>query len=93
MRVIDKYLNKYFARLLIRKVEIDVKFRYNLDVRTIHKSNDYWVEVKPRHFNDDQYVSIFYCNDRNATFYFSNYQKIYELVKDVMNDIIPEFKK
>lgn len=93
MRVIDKYFNKYFARLLIKQVKFDVKYTYNLDVRTIHKHNEYWVEIKPHHFNDDQYVSIFYCNEQNATLYFSNYRLLYDVVKTAINNIIPEFKK
>lgn len=87
MKIIDKYLDKYFAIKLIEKIVDNITTEYIYDVAVVKRKDEYFVKIKPRRFNREMYRTVFAVNKINACVFISNYQEILSIVKEKIKQV------
>lgn len=84
--MIEKKLDKYFAKKLTDYVEQHIKVMYHYDVKKLKLKDGYSIEVKPRTLSSRLYRQVFGVNFEDAAVRICNVDAVIRRVKDCIRD-------
>ena len=88
MKIIDKILNNYFTKKLLKEIKWDFIVR-NLDYKFDFEKYRVWVKCKPKKYKDEEYTTIIHIDKDDSLKYLCDLDNF----RTEINKIIIEYCK
>ena len=85
MKIIEKILDKYYAKKLDDFVKF-IELEYYLDFKHIYTKKDILIQVKEKRYNDDEYLEIIHLKKKDSFIHLCNRNKLEKYIKKIINE-------
>lgn len=92
MKIIDKYLDKYYTKKFIRYLENNVFIEYCLDRNYVFNDIGVEIQLKPKEYKDEYFKGFDTIYYEAGLYYLTHYEEFIKMYRENIVDFMETFR-